>query len=490
MPRQIALSIALALSSVSRAVGQAATTTANPLNSFINGAQQGAGAIQSAAAKQSPTSSASSSTSSVSPTSSSTSPTAAPAASSAAAAASHGLSNGAKIGIIVGCVVGVVIIGAIIAGLCCCMFRRRRHRRRAVTPIADEEVKSWKHHPTNPGRNYSPVAQNSHRSMEQHPTVPLMAAAAMPHGSHNQPSLSQHPANRQQNEDPFVTAPLGPRLTAPNSRAGLTDGTVPGASPYVLPEKRHLQKSYSRSRSNSRPGSAGRRGLPTHTSADRPSTPFGLSGIGRPYDDTHVHVLQTDAPSRELRRSLGAREHAFPAGIYDDSDHHQYRNSRGYSTPPEAPSRSPNREKHPSTFADSSYDSSVSSTTGASASSREQYRRQSDPYQPAQRDAVAPWEQHRLSGTPPTSATMTPPPVPWENNEYSQQRRHSHSPKQSRNSNTFVGADGRRSSGSPATSINGQTRRLRFEDLQAAGTNPAAQHESQVRWSQGVGEAL
>lgn len=519
MQRQLLLSGAIVLFDVAGVTAQAAATTSNPLNNFIGAAGAAASVVKSAAAKETPSSSSSS------PSPSPTPPPAAASPTHTAAAAHHGLSEGAKIGIIVGCIVGALLLLALLGLLCCCLVRRRKHKRnRTTTPVADREVESWKS-PINPGRHYSnyTAAQRGEIPMEQTaPTVPLMAAAATEHhrAQHSQaPSLSQHPAMRSEPENPFVPVPPSPRRTAPNSRSGLTDGMVIGQDAYIVPEKQRLRKSSdrSRSRSNSRPQSGP---LPTHTDADRPPTPFGLtgfgtpagatiqdprgasppySGIGQPYDDMHVHVLQTDAPSRELRHSLNKRETAgVPTTAYDSDEHTKFRNSRGYSTPPEVPSRSPNRERHASMFADSSYDSSLSTTT-ASNSSGERYQRTSDPYGPAQRESVAPWEQHqhRFSTTPRNSEQMSAPPIPWEESEFNinRQRRQSHSPKQS------MQYDGRRrSSRSPATSINGQPRRLRFEDLQPHGGNGynavPGQHDSldgydnDNRWSQGVGEAM
>ncbi|CAD6572976.1 MAG: hypothetical protein ASARMPREDX12_005615 [Alectoria sarmentosa] len=502
----------------------AATTTSNPLNNFIGAANAAASVVKSAnSAESSPTSSSSSTA--VSPSTTATSAPAATSASHVAAAAHHGLSEGAKIGIIVGCVVGAVVLLALLGLCCCCLLRRRRRSKRhtTATPVQDEEVKSWKS-PINPGRhysNYSP-AQNGQAPTEQSPTVPLMAAAAAEHHVHDEkaPSLSQHPAMRHQ-ENPFVPEPPSPRRTAPNSRAGLTDGMVPGAAAYVVLEKQRLRKSSSRSRSNSdtRPQSSG---LPTHNDANRPATPFGLtgfgepaghtihsgasppySGIGQPYEDQHVQNLRVDAPSRELQHSMQNRQ-VISGAAFSDDNHPKYRNSRGYTTPPEVPSHSPNRDNRASMLADSSYDSELSTTT-ASNSSGERYQGQIDPYRPAQRETIAPWEQHqkRFSNSPQSSPRVAaPPPIPWEESEFNiNARKHqSHSPRQS---GQYTSGDGRRrSSRSPATSINGQPRRLRFEDLQADNRASGAytgvgQHDSydgynnnNSRWSQGVGEAL
>ena len=677
MQQQFLISVALAVLNAAGALGQAASPTPDPLHQFISGVQNGANAINSGVSAESAAAATAKSSTST-PSSSSTSPTTAPVTSTAAA--HHGLSNGAKIGIIVGCVIAAVLLIGILLGICCClMLRKRRRSKRVNAPIAEDE-KAYESRPMNPGRSYSPVSSGHHHSMEQHPTVPLMAAGAIPRGTHSQaPSLSQHPAMRNPtHENPFADNVGGPQHNSHHGlEAGLAGATAAGAVGYglhhhnkavqdhptasaqmtptthnglnshngnnthrglesglagataagvagherqhhnqsgthrpfsleglppaahglppvvatsptsgnrvgdrgqyhdydipqqssALPQSmsrnenpghqhdfsprpdstsgsglntlpssshpasnshnvlkagaggaavagaaaygvhRHEEKKRDQSRSRSRSHSRPRSGvLPTRNNADRPPTPFGLSGIGQPYEDMHVHVLQSEAPSNELQHSLQSREGLFVGGASNNQEQPKSRNSRGYSTPPQVPSRSPNRDKRSSMLADSSTDSMASNNTTSSNSGGEQYNRFSDPYQPAQPHRnVAPWEQHqtRYSGTPPTSATMTPPPVPWESQEYAQhQRRQNHSPRQS------MDASGRRSSRSPATSINGQPRRLRFEDLQPSqgpasgsgnarysGAGPAGQHNSydeygHARWGQGVGEAM
>lgn len=47
------------------------------------------------------------------------------------------------------------------------------------------------------------------------------------------PSMSEHPAFRHSHENPFVPVIPPPRRSAPNSRAGLTDGTIPGQEPFI-----------------------------------------------------------------------------------------------------------------------------------------------------------------------------------------------------------------------------------------------------------------
>ena len=286
-----------------------------------------------------------------------------------------------------------------------------------------------------------------------------------------------HQKKRDSNiENPFVPRPPSPRRSTPSSRAGPTEAMASGA----LPETGLL-------RDESPPRSAG---LPKRNDRDRPPTPFGLGGVGQPYDDMHVHQLVSEPPSQELQQAPRNHNVTFAPEV-DGHYPEENRRSRGYSTPPEVPSRSPNRaSRNPAQLVtDSSYDSSLSSNTRDSSSGAEQYHRHPDPYAPAVHE----------------SSPMAPPAIPWSDDEYvHQQRRHSHSPRQS------MQYDGRRKSRSPATSINGQPRRLRFEDLQAngevpptpttgqymhGGYAPVGGHDSydgleHQRWSQGVGEAM
>ena len=636
MQAQIVFAALIAVFKAAEVLGQAATTTSNPLNQFIDDAQSGAGAINSAISAQSTTSSSTSSSSSI-PSSTSTTPTATPTTSSAASATSSaaassggGLSDGARIGIIVGCVLAAVFLIGLLAGICCCVILPRRRRRRAVSPEPDEEVKAWTAKPSNPGRNYSPLAAHGGNSgMEQQSNMPLMTAGAIPHGNHSQaPSLSQHPAMRDHNENPFADNVYGTQHSPHSSHHGIKaaaagataaggagygahnygqvgahqpgshapplaqnqhHGLPPGlaaatvgsganhsmrdhhhhhhhaGAPYpvsnvpvtptnrnglgshpgdgynnnlnALPstnrtssassnnlggagagaatasaatassasygpqrseENKHLRNdSGSRSRSHSRHPSGG---LPTHNDANRPPTPFGLSGIGQPYESMHVHVLQNESPSRELRRSFPSRENTpLATGTNDDSGYAKDPYGRGHVTTPQVPSRSPHRDGQARISTNNSYESFLSNEASTSSNS-EQYQATTDPYQPAHpnRGIVAPWEHRpRYSGTPPTSASINPPPVPWETDDYQRQRRHSHSPRQSRGS---FDANGRRVSQSPgAVGINGQPRRLRFEDLQAGNNNSSYPGTNQrdsyddydhIRWSQGVGEAL
>ncbi|KAL8948989.1 MAG: hypothetical protein Q9222_004860, partial [Ikaeria aurantiellina] len=415
-----------------------AQSSANPLNEVIGAAQSAVGIISSANAQQTTASSA--------PTSSPTTPTqaAATSASPTAAAKHSGINRTTLIVAIVCAVVGALLL-ALLVGLCCwCLARRRRRRRRNQThqPI-DDEVKTWRsNEPKNPGREYSPHRNGRVASMEQQPMIPPVAKA---------PDMQQHPALRNNNnvENPFVPMPPSPRRQAPNSRAGLTDGTVPGAAPYILPEAQRLHKPRSRSSSSPRIASSSHTALPTANTASRPSTPFGLSGIGQPYEDMHVHVLQTDSPSRELRQSLTNRT---PIQSPPSEPIHRY------DTPPLIPSSSV-QNNHPSSNVHHNNRSNINNTTASTpqynahhsnntANTNSTYETSSTEGSTSADDSwrynkassntfagIPPWEQrqHRYSGSPSSSGNhnIAPPPIPWEDRETRYQSP-SHSPRASR----------------------------------------------------------
>ena len=518
----------IALTAASGALGQG-TTSSNPLNDFIGGVHSVVNIINSAspsaaATNASPSSPSSTSASSSTPSTTQASPTSSP--SSTAPASPHGSNNKTLIIAVVCAVVGAILLALIILGVCCCLMRRRRKNRknRAVTPVADDEINSWKSEkPQNPGRTYIPSQYGRVPSNEHEPMMPPMAAG----GRGTAPVIDTHPAYRPEN--PFVPVPPSPRRSAPNSRSGLTDGTVPGDAAYIAaagdPEKQRL-RSRSRSHSRSRPSTGtavGSNGLPTHPNEERPSTPFGLTGVGKPYngigeptngagqpyggigqpyEDMHVHVLQHDAPSQALRQSLNDRDPLASAQVSSPTV--------GYSTPPEMPNRSPRRSGQ---FTESPY--TTTSDTGSSTASDE-FRPSYAPGQPSYGNGTQQPYSHRLSYDPQytqqrlqhpqgytsqpqrdskspihdhystSPVSMPPPPVPWS--EPSEQRRQS----PTRPSAQYA-ESGRRTSRSPATSINGQPRRLRFSDLQASPTGYGGWDERYGTSNQargGVGEAM
>ncbi|KAI4255438.1 MAG: hypothetical protein LQ352_002577 [Teloschistes flavicans] len=458
----------------SLAASMAQSTTSNPLNDFIGAANSAVGAINSANAEETKASSSSSSTS---PT-----PAAVTSASPSAAPHHSGINKTTLIVAIVCAIVGALLL-ALLLGLCCwCLARRRRRRRQQAHVPIDDEVKTWRaNEPKNPGRDYSPHRNGRVASMERQPMIP--PAAKVP------PMHDQHPALRNQNvENPFVPVPPSPRRTAPNSRAGLTDGNVPGQAAYVLPEAQRLHKP--RSRSSSRPRTIlNPNVLPTSNTASRPSTPFGLSGVGQPYEDMHVHVLQTDSPSRELRQSLHNRE---PIISPPQETIHRY------DTPPNVSPQSPKRysttsvaSNHNGNYTATNSIVDTSSTEDSTSADDWRYNKANTTFA-----GIPPWEQrqHRYSHSPSSAKTVSlhAPPIPWAERE-AKYNSPSHSPRHSRERARQSGSgnatdyfDGpRRNSRSPATSINGQPRRLRFSDLQAdeMGHGPH-------RHSHGVGEAL
>ena len=495
------LSATVLLSNAASVFGQS-TTSSNPLNDFIGGVNSAVNIIQSASAsaaaaaatRSSSTSSSPTAASSSSPSTSQSSPTTSP--SPTATPAHHGSSNKTLIIAVVCAVVGAILLALILLGICCCLTRRRRKARkdRGPVPVADDEKDTWKSEkPQNPGRTYIPSQYGRVPSAEHEPMIPPQAA-----GSRDQtPILATHPAYRPEN--PFVPVPPSPRRSAPNSRNGLTEGTVSSDVPYAaagaLPAKQR-HRSHSRSGSDSRPTTAtspDNNGLPTHANADRPSTPFGLSGIGQPYEDMHVHVLQNDAPSQALQQqSLNNRDPLLSGRSP----------TPGWSTPPDVPNRSPRRSGQ---FTDSPYTTGTSSTASeeyrasyapaitiphdtSPYSHRLNYESQFEPQKPQQQQYPPQQPYFSVAKTrsshPPTM--MQPPPVPWS--EPSEQRRQS----PTRNPAQYA-ESGRRASRSPATSINGQPRRLRFSDLQASPNNPGGWdsrygHSSYAHG--GVGEAM
>lgn len=502
MNRQLLLSAAMALSGASSVLGQATTSSTDPLGQFLGTLNSAVGVISSANAQATAPSGSSSS----SPANTSASPTPAPST----PPTHHGLSNGTKLIIAIVCaVVGAFLLAAIL-GLCCCLLaRRRRHRKEKAVKVNDNEKASAyvaPAKPLNPGRTYTPVNQNGHiASIDAQQRVPMMTPVA-------QPNSNQHPAHRHLN--PFVPVPPSPRKGAYSS-GGLTDSTAHdhyttgprdsyntatneklygltgphdsystgphdsyATAPLIAPtQPLRTSTQQPRSRSNSRPSSAA---LPKSANAERPSTPFGLASIGQPYDDMHVHVLQTEHPSKELQQSLRNREPI-----------------QRYHTPPLVPSRSPHRQSI--AYADSSYQSSSSSNTNSG--SGEEWRR-SQIGAGGQTANIPPWEQRQNRFSDGTAgAGLDAPPVPWDD-QPNRQRGQSGSYSRSSsgdgngNGNGHILPHDRRGSSSPATSINGQPRRLRFSDLQANdyrnGISPhtSADYQAHQRHSQGVGEAL
>jgi hypothetical protein len=119
------------------------------------------------------------------------------------------------------------VLGALALGLLLLVFvlicHHRRHKTRSprAVSLADEDIDSWR------GNNGHGLPQTG--LLGTHATSGMdhsMAIAAAP-------DMAQHPAFRNSHENPFVPVPPPPRRTAPNSRAGLTDGMAPGQEPFL-----------------------------------------------------------------------------------------------------------------------------------------------------------------------------------------------------------------------------------------------------------------
>jgi len=140
--------------------------------------------------------------------------------------------------IILGTVLGALALGLLIlAILLCCRRRRRRSRngsvRHSALLPADDEVNGWRQPQFKEGRSYESSKE-------------LTEGGA--------PLMTEHPAYRNSHENPFVPVPPPPRRSAPNSRAGLTDGNVPGDAPYLMEKGTGRPIGLNESRSRSRSG--------------------------------------------------------------------------------------------------------------------------------------------------------------------------------------------------------------------------------------------
>ncbi|MCJ1345105.1 hypothetical protein MMC31_003310 [Peltigera leucophlebia] len=430
------VSVALALSKAFGVQAQASTPSVNPLSDFIGAAGSAVQIISSANAQAT----AGQQTSSVSPS----------ALATTAPETGKSNSNRNLIITIVSCIVGsLLLIALIITCVCCCLVRRRRRARQPIGLSSNEEEKSnlrpFAERPLNPGRNYGPAPPtNLVPSMDREPAVPLLAA---------NPGIRQH-STTDRSQNPFVPTPPTPR------RQGYPNNTVTHIHPPIVttttttshnPNIAHRPfTSTSRSpSSNTTVPTPVKVEQPTALNAKLQPNLLPLSGIGRPYEDMHVHALKTDVPSRDLRESLRNREPTI----------------QRYPTPPLVPSRSPRRRSNnfsPTETMPGAYHNSntESSSSNNSSGSGEEWRRSQ--------------LSHRNSNPP-----IFPPPLkPWDHSGGHARRDSGGSgssitPRSSTGGVGWTGGHERRGSAgkSPVTS-NGQPRRLRFSELPAesAGT--------------------
>ena len=146
----------------------------------------------------------------------------------AAATSHHGGSGNNHLAIILGCVLGALALGLLILVFLLCCRRRRRRRTESLRSSAmspdDREVASWQQ----PRGTYHNRYGSNGALLGAGVGAGATTAAAAP-------LMSEHPAfrNDPEHRNPFVPVPPPPRRSAPNSRAGLTDGMVPGDEPYI-----------------------------------------------------------------------------------------------------------------------------------------------------------------------------------------------------------------------------------------------------------------
>ena len=443
--------VALALSLPCAVQAQAATPTVDPLGDFIGAAGSAVQIINSANAQAT----AGQQTSLPSPSV------------SAATSPEPGKSNSNRnlIIAIVSCIVGsLLLIALLITCVCCCRVRRRRRARQASGLSANEEEKPTLHPsaelPLNPGRKYGPAPPtNLVPSMDREPVVPLLAA---------NPGFREHSiASRSQN--PFVPTPPTPRRQGyPNNTVThlhppiITTTTTTSHNPSIA-NKPSTSISRSQHFNTTVPHLAKVEKTTALTAKPQPN-PSPFSGIGRPYEAMHVHVLKTDSPSRELGESIRNREHT----------------TQRYPTPPLVPSRSPRRrsnnfsrrEMMPGTYRNSNTESSSSNNSSGSEE----------------------WRRSQLLQRHSNPSILPPPLKPWDH-----LRGHarggsggSGSSITTRGSASSVGWTGgherRGSAGMSSVMSNGQPRRLRFSELPAesagagsGGYGPAAAFGNSAR---------
>ena len=148
--------------------------------------------------------------------------------SSAAPVSGNNGSHHNTLAIILGTVLGALALGLLLLVLVLICCHRRKARSHHALPPADEEVDTWR--------------GNSGHTPDQSGLLGTHATAGRDHSmaAATVPDMAEHPAYRNSHENPFVPVPPPPRRTAPNSRLGLTDGTVPGQEPFISGNSRRV----------------------------------------------------------------------------------------------------------------------------------------------------------------------------------------------------------------------------------------------------------
>ena len=159
--------------------------------------------------------------------------------------------------IILATVLPCVFLTTVVVVLLCCRNRRRKAQlfRRGITPIADEEIESWKvdrrtsEKPSESGDESTAKDQGAQGSSHKHGASigsiqkpPSIIVYQSPFQHHRQASdgpSAVRPASERQSTD-LPTTPILAR--APNSRPGLTDEAVQGDDAFVSQPKRQASR--------------------------------------------------------------------------------------------------------------------------------------------------------------------------------------------------------------------------------------------------------
>ncbi|KAL9621971.1 MAG: hypothetical protein Q9160_003633 [Pyrenula sp. 1 TL-2023] len=139
-----------------------------------------------------------------------------------------------KLAIILGVIFGLLLLLVIALIAFCCIRRRRRrnHMSRHVLSPDDDEVDRWRggHHRESLNAGWRPPGATGSYT---HISAGGPAATDAPELRDHPAFRNEHDTEMSQPTNPFVPVPPAPRRSAPNSRAGLTDGSRPGQEPFL-----------------------------------------------------------------------------------------------------------------------------------------------------------------------------------------------------------------------------------------------------------------
>ncbi|KAL3428040.1 hypothetical protein PVAG01_01549 [Phlyctema vagabunda] len=121
---------------------------------------------------------------------------------------------------------------------------RRPFSHRGATPINDDEIATWRRSATSTIRGGT-LATGFGFEKEPMPMMPEVALSPLTHNSGWEWSMTSSPiSTTRPGFTSGLTMPDTPSFLAraPNARAGLTDETVPGEDPFILPVKRQSSR--------------------------------------------------------------------------------------------------------------------------------------------------------------------------------------------------------------------------------------------------------